>query len=520
MCKIRVFNYLFPHLHPYDDGEIILLHQLLKKIRIITKLRSISKLPQSFTMIKKICISSFFLLCFLSCSKSELIPTDLEVNNFIWKGLNAYYLWQPEISDLADTRFSSQIQLNDYLRGFAEPRELFYSLLNDYPNTDRFSWIVDDYIALENALNGINQTNGMEFGLVRYNDNPLNLFGYVRYVIPGSDAELQGIQRGMLFNLVNGVALNELNYESLLFSSASSYTITLADYNNGNPVSNGVTYTLTKTQLQENPIAIATTFDEGGVKVGYLLYHQFLASYNGQLNAVFAAFKAQGIQELIIDLRYNPGGSVQTATYLGSMVTGQFNGQLFSKEVWNTKVQANVNPDNFINNFTDRIDTQTLLEPINSLQLNQVYCIVSGSTASASELLINSLRSYIDVKLVGTTTVGKHVGSVTLYDSPTYAKAGVNPNHTWAMQPIVLEIQNKDGENKPEGFTPEVFLAEDYENLGVLGDRSEPLLSRTLTYITTGSKFTDVNKSSWKPEVSHSKLHTLTKDNMFVKLRE
>ncbi len=471
-------------------------------------------------MIKKITLVLLLSLTLSNCTKSDLIPADLEITNFIWKGLNAYYLWQPDIADLSDTRFSSQLQLNDYLRGFAAPEELFYSLLNDYPRVDRFSWIVDDYIALENSLNGINLSNGMEFGLVRFTNNPFNVFGYVRYVLPGSDAALQGIERGMLFTSVDGVALNELNYQSLLFSNATSYTITLADYNGGNPVANSITYTLTKSQIQENPITLASTLEEGGQKIGYLLYNQFLSSYNGQLNAAFANFKAEGIADLIIDLRYNPGGSVQTATYLGSMVTGQFNGQLFSKEVWNNKVQANLNPSNFINNFTDQIDTQSLLESINSLNLTRVYFIVSGSTASASELLINSLSSYIEVKLVGTTTVGKHVGSVTLYDSPNYTKAGVNPNHTWAMQPIVLEIQNKDGENKPEGFTPEVFLAEDYENLGILGDRTEPLLARTLSYITTGNKFANTNKALYIREVSNTKLHTPIKNNMYVQLRE
>ena len=62
------------------------------------------------------------------------------------------------------------------------------------------------------------------------------------------------------------------------------------------------------------------------------------------------------------------------------------------------------------------------------------------------------LDSYIDVILVGTKTVGKQVGSVTLYDSPNYGREGANPNHTWAMQPIVLEEQNKLGVNDQDGF--------------------------------------------------------------------
>ena len=78
--------------------------------------------------------------------------------------------------------------------------------------------------------------------------------------------------------------------------------------------------------------------------------------------------------------------------------------------------------------------------------------------------------------MVGTTTVGKQVGSVTLYDSDNLTRDGdnLNPNHTWAIQPIVLEIQNKDSENAPDGFIPEIELREDFGNLGVLGEKIRP----------------------------------------------
>jgi hypothetical protein len=84
--------------------------------------------------------------------------------------------------------------------------------------------------------------------------------------------------------------------------------------------------------------------------------------------------------------------------------------------------------------------------------------------------VINGLIPYIDVIMVGTTSVGKLVGSVTLYDSDNLTRNGdnLNPDHTWAIQPIVLEIQNRDSENAPNGFTPEIELREDFGNLGVL----------------------------------------------------
>lgn len=456
------------------------------------------------------------------CTKSEKIPTDIQVHDFVWKGLNAYYLWQSDIPDLQDNRFNNQTEINNYLYSFESPEVLFESLLNR--PADRFSIMVDDYIALENSLAGISLNNGMDFGLVLYDDGSDKVFGYVRYVIAGSDAETQGVQRGMLFNTIDNQQLNLGNFRTLLFGSNTTYTVGFADFNNGNPTSNGNSISLVKSELQENPIANAKVIPFNGKKIGYLFYNQFVNTYDSQLNAVFADFNAQNIDELIIDLRYNPGGRVQTATYLGSMITGQFNDQLFSQEIWNDKVMNAFDPSVFINNFTNTINPNSNPETINSLNLSRVYCIVTGSTASASELLINSLRSYIDVRLVGTQTVGKQVGSITLYDSDNLLRNGPNFNssHTYALQPIVLEISNKDRANVPDGFLPGttlpgIELAEDYANLGEIGEITDPLLLRTLIYIDTGSKIGGPVKSQLlNAPIFDSKLARPIGDNMFV----
>ena len=195
-------------------------------------------------------------------------------------------------------------------------------------------------------------------------------------------------------------------------------------------------------------------------------------------------------------MRYNGGGSVRTATYLASMINGTNTGKLFSQEFWNEKVVKNTNPDYFENNFTDQITNNDVNIPIESLSLNTVYFIVTDDTASASELVINGMKPYVDVKLVGTKTVGKQVGSITVYDSDNYRKTGsnLNVNHTYAMQPIVLEIKNSEGQNNPEGYLPEIVLPEDFGredgtiNIGVLGEKSDILLDRTINFITTGSR--------------------------------
>jgi C-terminal processing protease CtpA/Prc len=453
-----------------------------------------------------------------------------EIHLFIWRAMNNYYLWQQNVPDLSDTRFTNISQLYAEYSNFSSPRDLFESLRYQPGVIDRFSWIVDDYVALENSFQGINLSNGMEFGLVRYASDATKVFGYVRYVISGSDAAAQNIARGMLFTEVDGVQLTESNYRDLLFDDNTNYTISLAEFNDGNPVTISTSINLSKTQLQENPVAIVKTIDEGSNKIGYLLYNQFSSSFDGELNAAFANFQSENITDLIIDLRYNGGGSVTTASYLGAMVTGQFNGQLYSKEQWNSKVMNALDASVFENNFTNQIINKDqnqniiLQEPINSLNLNRVYFITSGSSASASELVMNSLSSYIDVSSVGKKTIGKVQGSVTLYDSDNYTRTGENlaSNHTWALQPLVLEIKNKDNSNEPNGIEPTVVFPEDYNNLGVLGERSEPLLDRTILLITSGGR-SGINKTNSflnLEEISDSKAINPMKNNMFIELKK
>lgn len=471
-------------------------------------------------------ILTIITLCFilLSCEKTDnSIPQDIEINDFVWKGMNLFYFWQGNVPDLQDTRFSSQAQLNSFLTNYDGPAELFESLRYQPGIEDRFSVIVDDYVALENSFQGIRVGNGMYFGLVRYANNPSKVFGYARYVVPASDADQKGITRGVLFNEIDGTQITDTNFENLL--APNSYTIGIADYNNGNPTSTGNTITLVKQQLQELPVHELKVITEGTNRIGYVMYNQFASNFDQVLNYGFSILKQEAVTDLVIDLRYNGGGSTTTATYLGAMITGQFNGQLFSRENWNEKINSSFDDSFFTNNFTNRIvkrdaeNNVVLNEQINSLNLNRVYFLVSGSTASSSELLINSLSSFIDVYTIGTTTVGKVHGSITIYDSDNYAKNGgnLNPNHTWAMQPLVLEIVNKDGTNQPNGITPDIIMQEDYGNLGEIGERSDPLLERAIQFIATGAR-NPVKSSQTIPhkEIGGSNMFDLDYNRMYV----
>lgn len=430
----------------------------------------------------------FFTFMFASCEDKDDIPVPatLEVNDFIWKGLNLYYYWQADSPDLADSRFDSQTQLNSFLANYSTPENLFEHLIIDRA-TDRFSVIFDDYDVLQGVLQGTAKNNGIDFGLVYKQGSQTEIFGWVRYILPNSDASTKPIQRGDIFYAINGTPLTINNYQQLL--SAENYTLNLADFDGGAITPNGESVNLTKTEYTENPVYYTNVYTYGDKKIGYLVYNGFYSGFDTQLNQVFSSFSAQGVTHLIVDLRYNSGGSVNTATYLASMITGQFEGQVFAKQEWNQKVEDfynDNNPELLINRFTNSLGNGT---PINSLNLTKVYVITSKSSASASELLINGLTPHINVVQVGDVTTGKNVGSITLYDSPTFGSQDKNPNHKYAMQPIVLKIVNSVGFGEyQDGIAPSTLLKENYGNLGTLGAVDEPLLSTTIGIITANGR--------------------------------
>lgn len=429
-------------------------------------------------------------------------PNDLklEINDFIWKGLNLFYLYQAEVPNLADNRFSSQSQLNTFLSGFDDPADLFESLLYRRNEVDRFSVIVEDFVALEQSFQGVSRTNGMDFRLTFLPNSSTDLVGFVRFVLPGSDADQKGIKRGDFFLTVNGQQLTESNFIDLLFGD-DTIVLGMADFVPGNPPSftlNGQSVTLTTQIFTENPIFINKVFDIAGQKIAYLMYNGFTSNFDNQLNSVFGNFKAQGVTDLVLDLRYNPGGAITSAQRLASMITGQFTGQVFSRQKWNDKIQQvfleddpSLLEDLFVSSFNGTT--------VNSLGLNRVYVITTSSTASASELVINSLSPYIDVIQIGTNTTGKFQGSITLYDSEDFGRQGTNPNHTYAMQPLVVTLANRDGVGEFfNGLPPDIEQREFIDDLGVLGEPDEPLLNLALNQITGGAVPGRANKFDLK----------------------
>lgn len=424
------------------------------------------------------------------------------VNDFIWKGLNSWYNWQSESVDLADTKDDVIDDYHTFLNGYSDYEDLMYSLCYQHHSivgsqnaVDRFSWFIEDYEVQNQAFQGIKTRFGFTSKMINLNDGTNKVVILVAMVEPDSPAGEAQMKRGDLISAINGTVLTTSNYSST-YAQLSNETVTLSfvDEQEGEfiPLEDK---TMTRALVAANPVYLTKVFDNiGGKKVGYLVYNQFSGSYNDELNDAFAVFNAEGVQEFVLDLRYNGGGSVLSSALLASMIyrtagTGvfaelKFNGK-HSKEDGTYKFENR----NSIYNTEGKYQGDEPLNRLNSV--NRLYVLTSGGTASASEMVINGLRPYMSsVKLIGSTTYGKNVGSITLYDSPKNdytSESRANPSHKYAMQPIVFQIYNKNGESDYiQGFSPDIEVNEYnyWNNLLPLGDRNEALLKAALDDIS------------------------------------
>ena len=440
------------------------------------------------TISKLLIFSILIVLMSASCTKRDenFVPDDLQINDFVWKGMNQYYLYQNDVQNLRDDRFANQNDLNNFLKNYVDPSTLFSNLKVD-ATTDKYSTIFSDYSVLQGLLSGNTKNNGVVYGLKFKTGSTTDLFGWIKYIIPNSDAAAKNLSRGQIFYAINGISLTVDNYKALLANDL--YTMNFANFAAGAITPNGQSVGLVKSTLAENPVAISNTFTIGAKKIGYLMYNAFYSNYESQLNTAITQLQTKNITHLIVDLRYNSGGSIATATRLASMITGQFTGQLFARQQWNAKMQSywlQNNPNQITNNF---VSTYNGGLDLTNLNLSKIYFITSKSTASASEMVINGLKPYIQVVQIGDVTTGKNVGSASLYDSANFSGFNVNPNHRYAMQPIVLKISNSAGfGDYQNGLAPDVSQVENIGNLGVLGTATEPLLQTALNYVAVNGR--------------------------------
>ena len=394
-----------------------------------------------------------------------------EVDHWIEAQMQDIYLWYNEIPELETSYY------------FYPADEFFPMLLS---SNDKFSYI--EMLDQETASAGtksihINSTTyGIEFVLT--NDptqTTSHQYARILYVLKNSPAARAGLKRGDWITTINSKNLTQDNYG--LLETGNGVTVTIAPIIlNEQTVSWGEA---TEIQIQaaepmeNNPFLVSEiiTSPQSGKKTGYLVYNEFATgktpndptdtSYLEEMKTIFQNFKNEGVDNFILDLRYNNGGYIQCAQAMATMLApaSSLNGE-FAHLVHNDKRQDLNRTYMFDSNYSNE-----------NLNLSKLYVISGVYTASSSELIINSLRPYMDVKLLGVQTVGKNV-----------AATQINSPYNFIMYPITATVYNKDNQSDyANGFTPDYTINElNYLNWAELGDTNELLLYNTLYLIEYG----------------------------------
>jgi C-terminal processing protease CtpA/Prc len=311
--------------------------------------------------------------------------------------LNEWYLF-PEL--LASVSKTSVSNLDDYLDARVAPARA--------ANRDRFFTFATS-IAEENAL--INSGSSAGFG-VRLSYDTTNRRLFVVEAYEGTPGLAAGLDRGTEITAI-GTTSSNLQSVSSLFTSGGSQAVAnaLGPSTAGTsrvlrftqPGGAVVEATVTKTDFTITPVSSrygAVVLTDGARKIGYINLRTFIvADAANQLRNAFATFAAQGVRELIIDVRYNGGGLVSVADTFGDLMGAGRVGQVWSKEV--------LRPSKAAQNETRLFRTEA-----NAIAPTKVAVITTGASASASELVANSLIPYLgnNFALVGANSFGKPVG--------------------------------------------------------------------------------------------------------------
>lgn len=286
---------------------------------------------------------------------------------------------------------------------------------------------------------------------------------YVRYVEPRSPAAGLGVQRGDQVMAVNGRSASDViagNDYSALTSANAGETLTLTLRRNGQDR----TLVVTSAVYDLSPVPQYTVVTSaGGRRMGYVVVKDMIDQVSAPLETAFAGFRAQGVTEVVLDLRYNGGGLVSVGGSLASYVAGaRGTGHAYAQLLYNDKHSAQ----------NTRVDFASLG---NALGLARVFVLTGERTCSASEQVVNGLRGVgVDVVTIGSTTCGKPVGFLPqAYCSTTYSV-------------VNFESVNDRFEGRYfDGFAATCPVAEDFSQ--PLGSSTDPLLMVAASYADTGS---------------------------------
>jgi len=294
----------------------------------------------------------------------------------------------------------------------------------------------------------------------------------VLFVYDNSAMGRAGVKRGWQIKALNGKlvsAISDAEVNTALNNASNAFTFIK---NDGTETSAQIT----KGAIVINAVQYSTIYQKGAKKIGYLVFGDFLGSSVKELNTAFDNFSQQGVTDMILDLRYNGGGTLSCADTLVAMLAGKPH----SNKVYNTLTY---------NNKHVRDGYQSLIGlKSNSVQLDKLVVITTSSTASASELVIAGLKPYMNMKLIGSKTHGKPVGMNIEADT----KLNI------AVAPISFRNVNSQGYSDYFDGIPVDFALKDNATQD-WGVPSDICLAAALNYISLGTIGSIVTKSAITP---------------------
>lgn len=420
-----------------------------------------------------------------------------EVNEWTYRRMSEVYLWNEPIQGLAlDYSIDYQSFLKSMLDGIAACDDVNHDD-GAYKNEVRTEYYTQIVSAAPVTKVVGQQATGNGFFRIRPVDLGVAIGVVVDAVIPGGPAEKAGVMRGHFITAVNGVEITRDNYKSVtgkLYTDPVTATINTVAWE-GEKRDQAVltkvgTVELVPDTYVDPAIYKAETVElSDGKKVGYLMLMGFHTDFDEQLIAVFDKFKADGIEDLVLDLRYNNGGEIISSTVLATLIAGpQYKDQVLAKLTFNAARTAEGLNASYRIGVPETMEYPggypLIKEALNhSIDLKRVFVIATGYTASASEIIINGLRGLdIEVNLIGTTTSGKNVG---MEGFSTRDK-----NYDFVLYPVSFYIENAKGfRDYPDGFEPDYRL--DDSNVypgGDFGANTDFLCNAAYGWIRTGSK--------------------------------
>lgn len=403
-----------------------------------------------------------------ACSKKDVPwqPTDSlgKLNKWVYDSMQLYYYWSAEMPAHPDYSLPTL--------------DFFKQLLS---SKDRFSWISN------RSTIGSPKTSadlyGFHYALAAHPFDAQKLVGVITCVVPGSNANSRGFKRGMLFNAVNDKIITPQNRETAIKAlQAESVMLQLAAFNNDQTaLVDSARVGVQSSLVSQKSIYATKAFEQNGKKTGYLAYFLCSEKDDALLLQSMQKLKNEGVSECIIDLRYNPGGSVASATKLAAMLAPSFNpnstfityrGNKHGGTVKQTFQQAI--------SFSSSVSGKNMSDlQSRNLGLSRLFILTSPATASAAELLTHNLAPYIKVIRIGETTVGKDEASFPIEDLR-------NPKQVeWLINPIVYKIADGFGiGDYSTGLVPDYPVIETSRlPLSPMGQPGDLPVDRALTLI-------------------------------------